>query len=319
MKATMHSNNSDHSNSDDRSTIPGGERHSRTIQIDSPPSAAGRAHRIAPAPHPRLRSGSGPLGGLIGLMGLLLALSSAGMRPGAQQPLLPDPSLTPGDTLDVTRDDICVPGYAHKVRDVPAEVKRQAYAQYGITNHRPGDYEVDHLISLELGGSNSLRNLWPQSYKTQPWNAHIKDRLENELHDEVCAGKIPIKIAQRDIARNWIAAYKTYFHTTTALTHAGRPGEAGAPAHSSPAAARNARISVHGLLAKLSHRRGSMPSTGSPSARNARTKVWVNTRSGVYWRPGTRYYGKTAEGRYMSESQAIRQGYRAAKDPTNGR
>ena len=73
----------------------------------------------------------------------------------AQQPtpILPDPNLTPGSTFNVTAQDVCTPGYARKVRDVPAEMKRQVYREYGITSHCPGDYEVDHLIPLELGGS----------------------------------------------------------------------------------------------------------------------------------------------------------------------
>jgi len=40
-------------------------------------------------------------------------------------PILPDPKLTPGDTFDVTAEDVCVPGYAKKVRAVPAWLKRQ--------------------------------------------------------------------------------------------------------------------------------------------------------------------------------------------------
>jgi hypothetical protein len=89
-------------------------------------------------------------------------------------PILPDPKLTPGDTFDVTAEDVCVPGYAKKVRAVPAWLKRQAYAVYGITEYKTGDYEVDHLIPLSLGGSNSIRNLWPQSTKTSPWNSLTK-------------------------------------------------------------------------------------------------------------------------------------------------
>ena len=74
---------------------------------------------------------------------------------------LPNPQMTPGDTLDVTTGDICTPGYSSKVRNVPTSVKDQVYREYGIISHKAGQYEVDHLISLELGGSNSIRNLWP--------------------------------------------------------------------------------------------------------------------------------------------------------------
>ena len=122
---------------------------------------------------------------------------------------LPNPQLTPGDVLDVTTSDICVPGYSSKVRDVPTSVKNQVYQEYGIASHKPGQYEVDHLISLELGGSNSVRNLWPESY-TGDWNAHIKDKLENKLHQDVCAGQVDLKTAQHEIASDWIAAYRKY-------------------------------------------------------------------------------------------------------------
>lgn len=122
---------------------------------------------------------------------------------------LPDPKMTPGDTLDVTSADICVSGYSSKVRNVPESVKNQAYSEYGIISHTPGQYEVDHLISLELGGSNSIRNLWPESY-TGPWNAHIKDKLENYLHSQVCNGSLDLKTAQKEIATDWISAYKKY-------------------------------------------------------------------------------------------------------------
>jgi hypothetical protein len=37
--------------------------------------------------------------------------------------------------------------------------------------------------------------------------------LEEHLHQLVCAGRLDLPTAQRDIARDWIAAYKKYFHT----------------------------------------------------------------------------------------------------------
>jgi 5-methylcytosine-specific restriction endonuclease McrA len=92
-----------------------------------------------------------------------------------------------------------VPGYAKKVRAVPAWLKRQAYAEYGITQYTTGDYEVDHLIPLSLGGANSIRNLWPQSTRTAPWNSYVKDALERKLHKLVCAGQLDLKTAQREI------------------------------------------------------------------------------------------------------------------------
>ena len=215
---------------------------------------------------------------------------------GGYRQFLPDSRMTPGDVLDVTASDVCVSGYSGKVRDVPEAVKKQAYAEYGITSHQPKEYEVDHLISLELGGSNSLKNLWPESYETQPWNAHVKDKLENHLHKLICEGKIDIKTAQREIATDWIAAYKKYFPNDIPT---GAGGSASMPSgpHSMPAGPH------------------SMPQSGANggSFGNPNGQVWVNLNSGVYWRPGTEYYGKTKSGKYMTEQEAIRAGYHIAK------
>lgn len=127
-------------------------------------------------------------------------------------PLRPTAALTPGDTLPVTKEDICVPGYSKKVRNVPSGVKKRVYARYGIVRRAPGEFEVDHLISLELGGSNSTRNLWPESFMTHPWNAHVKDVVENALHQRVCTGTMSLHAAQRMIATDWIAAYRRLLH-----------------------------------------------------------------------------------------------------------
>jgi hypothetical protein len=68
---------------------------------------------------------------------------------------------------------------------------------------------VDHLIPLELGGSNRLGNLWPEPYDIV-WNARVKDRLENRMHKMVCAGELDLATAQRAIAADWVAAYRRY-------------------------------------------------------------------------------------------------------------
>ena len=45
---------------------------------------------------------------------------------------------------------------------------------------------------------------------------------------------------------------------------------------------------------------------------NPDVKVWVNTASGVYHCPGTRWYGNTKQGDYMSQAEAQKKGYRPA-------
>ena len=212
--------------------------------------------------------------------------------------------MTPGATLPVTTGDICVSGYTKKVRNVPASLKKQVYAEYGIASHRPGEYEVDHLISLELGGSNSLKNLWPQSYKTQPWNAHVKDKLENELHDEACSGKIDLATAQHEIATDWIASYKKHFHTNLPLSSGSTEFGGGAmrrmphPLTGSDTPFGAARVP---------------PSSLPPSAASANVQVWVNLKSGKYFHAGSQYYGHTKSGKYLPEADAVKQGYVAAK------
>ncbi len=123
---------------------------------------------------------------------------------------LPDPKMTPGAVFQgVTAQHVSAPGYASSVRDVPESVKKKVYAEYGITSHAPHEYEIDHLVSLELAGSNDISNLWPQPYKAE-WNALQKDKLENRLHYMVVHGKISLSEAQHAIATDWIAAYKKY-------------------------------------------------------------------------------------------------------------
>jgi hypothetical protein len=125
---------------------------------------------------------------------------------------LPNKVLTPGDTLDVTKADICTPGYTKRVREVPEAIKRKIYSSYQMERREGVCCEVDHLIPLELGGSNRAANLWPQRYDGQ-WNAHDKDQLETRLHRLVCNGELDLETAQDAIASNWIAAYKKYVAT----------------------------------------------------------------------------------------------------------
>jgi len=126
-------------------------------------------------------------------------------------PLRPNHKLTPGVAAKVTAATLCAKQFhTRDERHVTELRKKLVYEEYGIRSHQPKEYEIDHLISLELGGSNDIKNLWPQSYVTKPWNAHVKDQLETRLHWMICHKKITLRQAQREIAADWIACYKRH-------------------------------------------------------------------------------------------------------------
>ena len=54
-----------------------------------------------------------------------------------------------------------------------------------------------------------------------------------------------------------------------------------------------------------------VPSKPVPGGGNG--LVWVNTETKVYHKEGSRYYGRTKKGKYVSEADAIKEGDRAAK------
>jgi hypothetical protein len=124
----------------------------------------------------------------------------------------PDLRLTPGATVPVTQNQVCGASKEQTVPAVPASLKRKVFEEYGVTPPRPDAYEVDYLITPELGGATDIRNLWPEPYQDTVWNAHVKDQLEDRLRRMVCRGDVDLGTAQRDISTDWIAAYRKYFH-----------------------------------------------------------------------------------------------------------
>jgi hypothetical protein len=122
---------------------------------------------------------------------------------------LQDSDCTPGDIIQgVTKDQVCQPGYARGVRSVTTSTKNKVFASYGVISRLAGEYEVDHLVSLELGGSNEISNLWPEAAEPTP-GFHEKDQVENYLHDQMCSGAISLEEAQIQIATNWLAVYQS--------------------------------------------------------------------------------------------------------------
>jgi len=120
---------------------------------------------------------------------------------------LPDQRCTPGAvnpsvTQDNIRNTICVPGYTKTVRPpvtYTSPLKTRLMQSYGFTDSR-SNYELDHLIPLEIGGNPyDIRNLWPEPGYGQN-NFHVKDSFETFLHDQVCSGSMSLQEAQHQIA-----------------------------------------------------------------------------------------------------------------------
>jgi hypothetical protein len=135
--------------------------------------------------------------------------------------LLPDKACTPGvvDTTlvaDLSKKPHMVGGVEHNLcatdfrtgpfRHTTESTKKKACAEYGVTKcPNAATIEIDHLVSLEIGGRDVLANLWPQP---QP-QAREKDHgTEDPLPKLICAGKISLKDAQACISGDWVACEK---------------------------------------------------------------------------------------------------------------
>ena len=115
---------------------------------------------------------------------------------------------------------LCSPTFrTSSIRNVPESEKFAVEREYGMApGHYGSSLEIDHIVSLELGGSNDIANLFPEGRDAQP-GYRVKDRLENTLHAWVCAGRIGLRSAQRQIAGNWQALYAKVFGVAPAGYH----------------------------------------------------------------------------------------------------
>jgi hypothetical protein len=153
--------------------------------------------------------------------GMFLASSNglvAPARPGdaGHVFLLPIQELTPGAVRRVDVGELCGEKRSYPAR-ITASLQERVFRSYGADVRRVADYELDYLITPELGGTSDAQNLWPQAYARTPWNAFVKDELERSLHRDVCEGRIELAAAQQQIAQDWIGAYKRHFNTSKPL------------------------------------------------------------------------------------------------------
>jgi hypothetical protein len=139
---------------------------------------------------------------------VLLVVAVVLERRSSVPPVRADPRLTPGAlNPDVTQatigSTICVAGWTKTIRPPTSYtngLKLKQLADYGLTGP-PSGYQEDHFISLELGGDpTDPRNLWPEPYP----RASEVDRIENELNEDVCSGRLTLAEAQqREAELKW--------------------------------------------------------------------------------------------------------------------
>lgn len=118
----------------------------------------------------------------------------------------PDPQCTPGVVVETQASVVC--NRSTKTVRPPVsytnQLKVKQLSLYDYVDKNPLNYEEDHLVPLELGGSpTDPKNLWPEPYVGTE-GAKVKDQVENLLHSEVCSGKISLDKAQRCISTNWM-------------------------------------------------------------------------------------------------------------------
>lgn len=129
----------------------------------------------------------------------------------------PRAALTPGAVRTSNAAAVCAVGGEDEAPEIGNREAMEVFRRYGITDPRPRVYEVDYLIPPDLGGADDPRNLWPQAYNTGRWNSRVKDALEERLRTMVCRGEMPLEEAQKEIAADWIGAYRRHFRTEAPL------------------------------------------------------------------------------------------------------
>jgi hypothetical protein len=115
----------------------------------------------------------------------------------AQEALLPNPKLTPGRIAERDKDR----------GGVTLAMEKKVFSRYRLPWPRRAEFKIDHLIPVELGGADTIDNLWPQSLRTKPYGADRKELLTEVLLERIRAGRMTIAQAQEQLRKDWIDAF----------------------------------------------------------------------------------------------------------------
>jgi hypothetical protein len=130
----------------------------------------------------------------LALAAIAFSMATAGR---AQDSLVPNPKRTPGRV-------------AHSDKDrsgVTLKMEQKVFARYRVPWARRAEFKIDHLIPTELGGADTIDNLWPQSLRARPYGADRKELLVEVLLQKIRTGQMTLTQAQEEISRDWIDAF----------------------------------------------------------------------------------------------------------------
>jgi len=147
---------------------------------------------------------------------------SCSTRPGYNGYPIPDPQCTPGafnPTVPpaVFGDRRFSTKCLRDCASAPAQ-KHTLYKAYHVSQNP--SCELDHLVPLEMGGADSLDNIWPQCGQASGGRNYkdLKDQVENYLAIEVLLGNMTIDDVRKGIAADWtkyLAAALSFCGTQT--------------------------------------------------------------------------------------------------------
>jgi hypothetical protein len=127
------------------------------------------------------------------LTGFLICAESA----LAQEALLPNPKLTPGRVANRDKDRA----------GVTLAMEQKVFARYRLPWASRPAFKIDHLIPVELGGADTVDNLWPQSLRARPYGAERKELLAEVFRLKIAHGQMTLAQAQEQIGKDWIDAF----------------------------------------------------------------------------------------------------------------
>ena len=180
-------------------------------------------------------------------------------------------------TNDNVAQTICMRGDTRTLRNISSVVKQAVYSEYGIPRGERHRYVIDHLIPLEVGGSNDIKNLWLQP-KSGAQSTDAQDRVENDPHHRVCAGLTSLESAQQ--------AFVIYRGGGTVPASSPQPSGP-APAGSSPAATGPTARCNDGTYSSAAQHRGACSHHGGVDvfyrSRGSRVLGRLHVSPGTSW------------------------------------